>query len=208
MAASTKFRSSVGHKRHHSWPPLQLRPSHLDHHHTYARRTPSDSIDDDPFAFFLSSKDDKDEEEEGYISDWMNARYNDTPRARSESPVGRLPKMQDPGALSPPRDSLRTAISRLAEWLDKMEKMYFSKKPAEPQADERKQKSPEMLPRPLPISPHVRGRKKSRRTSVAMGNRLVRSHSGKPRVWQEPGVSIYPLSEEAELEDVGLGISI
>lgn len=174
MAA--KFRAAPHHRRHYSWPPIRLLPSHLQHHTSFPSRPalvgPMD-IDDDPFAYFVSSpsdpdqrfehsqlipeeQEDEEEEEEAYISDWMNANIEESAsqrrqrqrqrRTRSVSPFGR-------GSRSPllhrrvadERSSYvsaaaaatqiqrpaspTTAIVMLRGWLDRMEKMYFHKKP-------------------------------------------------------------------------------
>ena len=174
------------HKRHHSWPPFRL-------HHSHQKK----EIDEDPFAFFLSTANDG----EQYVVDYMNAdiaTFSPSPRPRSLSPA-KLRKHSRKSLGSPTVN----AILKLKKWIEKMETRYRHRRPS-PSTEE--SLYTEFPTPPMPISPTLRGRRTARRVSQSVGNRTVRSHSERPRVWIEPSYGIWPVMEEQE--DVGLGISL
>ena len=177
------------HSRHHSWPPFRLQHFHQ-----------KENIDEDPFSFFISTSDDVEE----YVVDYMNADIEDVPpRSRSLSPFHRNKSTKS-------RNNPTTAaISRLKKWIEKMETRYFNHRRSPPtDVYKAPYKAPEPLPAspPEPTSPTFRGRKTVQRNSRSVGNRAVRSHSGKPRIWREPSEDIYPVLEVQE--DAGLGIKV
>lgn len=175
------------HKRNHSWPPFRLHNIH-----------PKQNIDEDPFSFFISGSEDVEE----YVVDYMNADIEDVPpRSRSLSPFRRHKKSP-----KSPNTPTTTAIRRLKKWIENMETKYLHHRRSPSPAESFSSPESEPITPPVPISPPLRGRKVIRRASRSVGNRAVRSHSGKPRVWREPSQDIYPVLEEHE--DIGLGIVI
>ena len=184
MATNLLHRSH--HKRHHSWPPFRL-------HHFHQKK----DIDDDPFAFFLSSANDG----EQYVVDYMNAgteTFSPSPRPRSLSPA-RFRKSSHKSHGSP----TISAVLKLKKWIEKMEARYRHRRSSLSPED---MLSTEFPSPPMPLSPQLRGRRTARRVSKSVGDRMVRSHSGRPRVWIEPSRGIWPVMEEQE--DIGLGISL
>ena len=176
-------------RRRHSWPPFGLHPF---------THQPNKNIDEDPFSFFISDQ----EDDEGYVSDYMNADIEIAPRSRSLSPFKKRKKSRGTA------DKNRTAIILLRKWLKRMEAQYFGRGQRSPEAEQEPTISPDLLPQPFPAPPHYRGRKNLRRSTKNVGPypRQVRSHSGRPRIWQEPGYDIWTVTEEQE--DAGLGISL
>ena len=174
------------HKRHHSWPPFRLRAVHH-----------RKNIEEDPFSFFLSAADDDDAEE--YVVDYMNADIRDDSRSRS------LSSLHFPISEAKPHSPATTsAILKLKKWVERMESRLLHHSPgSSPRQDTILQS--ETLS--VPTSPPHRGRRTLRRSSMSIGNRAVRSHSGRPRIWQEPGEDIWPVLEEQE-DAAGLGISL
>ena len=133
-------------------------------------------------------------------------------RARSHSP----PPTDDEASPSyfHPSPTL-TAALKLKDWMQRMEQRYLYWRPARdsPSQPGRKRKaaSPppdvEMHDEKMPVSP-PRGRKTLRRSRGSRGGG-VRNHSGRPRVWRQPDVTIWPLIEdEQEDEPMGLGIAV
>ena len=199
--------SAKQHRRNHSWPPFRL---HLQH---------SKDIDEDPFAFFISS----DNDSAGFMSDHMNADIDIVTRSRSHSPrmAHNKAKLLASGT--------GKSILKLKKWVEKMEVRYFHSKPPQatspslpsvvpdivvPDADASKPclKRPMPLDEPeniveyipVPVSPPLRGRSSRRSSRRPYGNRMVRGHSKRARAWREPGESIWSVMEEEE----GLGIMI
>jgi hypothetical protein len=190
------------HKRNNSWPPFRLDTLHQNQ-----------DINEDPFAFFISPSPDSEAAE--LLFDHMNADIDSEPRSRSLSPS----MVHNQGKLihSP-------AISKLKKWVEKMEIQYFHAKrslrsrhgslltpPETPKSTlgVKRPPSPEQIEPiieavPLPVSPSHRGRRSNRSARRPYGNRMVRSHSKRARVWKEPGDDIWPVMEEQE--DIGLGI--
>lgn len=181
---------SSRHRRHHSWPPFRLQ--------TFAQ-TPS--IDEDPFAFFISASGDL----EGLADDHITADI-ESARPRSLSPF-HLVRRKEPKA---PELSSTTAVSKLRRWIHRLERRYFKYFPQfQPKPSTSPPTftiSPTKAPHNSPISPNIRGRSSSRGATRRFGDNALLSHSPRPRVWKEPSGSIYPVLEEQE--DVGLGISL
>ncbi|MCJ1323637.1 hypothetical protein MMC10_000298 [Thelotrema lepadinum] len=196
------------HKRHHSWPPFKL---HVPH---------KKRIDEDPFSFFLSS----DGDNAGSMVDHMDADIDNSNRSRSHSP--RMFRNKAKLLASPTGRS----ILKLRKWVERMEVRYFHLKRPEPEAPSvvpeitvseadipkpnlKRPASPTELEEieraiPIPLSPPLRGRRSRRSSRRPYGNRMVRSHSKRARVWREPSEDIWSVEEEEEDEDIGLGISI
>lgn len=185
---STVFLASR-HKRHHSWPPFPL----------HASKSTS-RIDENPFAFFISTSDDVD----GLADEHITADIELEPRSRSLSPFHlhrwTVEKSAEPG-------SDRTGFTKLKRWIAKMEKRYFHRRMISP--------PPVLVVSPVrvpqnspnsPNSPNARGRNGLRGSPRGRASGTIRSHSRKPRVWREPGEDMWPLEEEQE--DLGLGISV
>lgn len=174
-------------RKRHSWPPLrQPRASYF-----------KESIDSDPFAYFISPAEDKDI----FINSHLTAGITDGRRSRS---------------LSPARHNVRTVLSevtaassptaKLKRWIERMELRCFR---WSPRISERPMPSPDP-PRPsetvAPVSPPVRGRRDARTSSRNRVSPNQRSKLRRPRVWREPSKDIWPVAEEGE--EIGLGINI
>ena len=174
------------HWRRHSWPPLRM---HIFKH--------AHDIDQDPFAFFLSTTngfDDRDAED-------LTAGVGEAPRARSLSPLHR-----GATATSPNLESAKSPIARLRRWIERMERRYAHRGHASsPEQREASQAIPIPSPR-SPRSPIPRGRRDERLSPSSVARRDMRSYSGRPHVWREPDWDIWPVAEEQE--EYGLGISI
>ena len=188
-----KAPSGRHHQRSHSWPPFHL-------HATPQKK----SIDDDPFAFFISASD-------GPVifpDDSTAAGIEPSPRARSLSPfLSRTHHEPNLAALT-----AASRIAKLKKWIIKMERRYLNYKPPSPSGVPQNspasplQRSPAPpLPR-SPASPQIRGRGNTRGSPRSLASRGTRSHSARPRVWREPSGDIWTVLEEQE--DVGLGISM
>lgn len=190
------------HSRRHSWPPLRL----SNFHH-------KKDINDDPFSFFISPSDDS----ATFIFDHMNADIEPETRSRSLSPS----MIHNKGKIlkSP-------TMTKLRKWVEKMEARYLHTRrsstskvpsllitpPESPMTGIKRPASPEPLEPVIemdyaPVSPPLRGRRSHRTARRPYGNRMVRSHSKRARVWREPGEDIWPVMED-DAEDIGLGISI
>ncbi|MCJ1404534.1 hypothetical protein MMC11_007760 [Xylographa trunciseda] len=180
-----KILTGAHHRRSHSWPPFRV--------HSLER--PKD-IDENPFAFFITTAGGSDEIPE----DSMSAGIEKTPRSRSLSPLYRH-KRQNPDLASL---TVPNPFSRLKRWIQKMEKQYFHQGQLSP--FEVPQNTPESLLPRSPVSPPSRGRGNIRGSPRSLRSLDSRSHSGRPRVWREPSEDIWPVVEEHE--EVGLGISL
>ena len=209
------------HHRRHSWPPFKLHLPHLPHH--AAKKLP---IDDDPQSYFLSPTPSPGgpDADETYIFDYMSASIETSPRARSLSPHRRSASAS-PSYFRPPRHSPTTAaVVKLRKWMQHMEARYLyrrvrqegrspasgqKRKASSPPIDGDRMEGIEEEGSVSPVSP-PRGRKTLRRSRDRAGGR-VRSHSGRPRVWQLPSEDIWPVLEEEQEEDEdahGLGITV
>ena len=176
------------HTRHHSWPPFKL--------HSFTHHTPARTIDEDPFAFFLSASNDLD----GFPDEHITADIEPTPRSRSLSPFP-CRRTQDEES---PEISSTTTIAKLKRWIEKMERRYFHRRPTLLPEPEFKI-SPVRTPPKSPSSPQARGRLDARTRPNSRATRAMRSHSGRPRVWREPNEDIWTVMEEQE--DIGRGIT-
>lgn len=58
----------------------------------------------------------------------------------------------------------------------------------------------------ITVSPPLRGRRPTRSNRRRYGDKAVRGHSQRARVWKAPDEDIWPVPEEQE--DVGLGIKL
>ena len=174
------------HKRRHSWPPLHIHSQKHVH-----------AIDENPFEFFISTP----ESIGADVEDDLTAGIGATPRSRSLSP-SRLHTT----ATSPLLESVSSPIARLKRWIERMEQRYIHHRQI-PIATEPTISPKLSTPEPSsPKSPTARGRRDNRLSPKSGMKRSVRSHSGRPRIWIEPGEDIWPVAEEQE--EVGLGISL
>ena len=212
-----KLQHTNYHKRHHSWPPFKL-----PHHNVK-------NIDEDPFSFFISS----DTDSAGSIvnQDYhMNADIDLAPRSRSHSPrmshnrakllasptgksIIKLKKwvekmeiryfhMKRHQPLTPQSHSILPDITISDADAEQAPDISQSnlKRPASPDELERIEQAI-----PIPLSPPLRGRRTRRSSRRPYGNRMVRSHSKRARVWQEPDEELWPVMEE---DEIGLGITV
>lgn len=165
-------------RNRHSWPPLRKpRSFQVD-----------EKIDEDPFAYFISPAEDRDEFSE---TDLAAGIRDDRWKSRSLSPVypGRQRRFRK--AWSQVADSPTLTLKR---WIERMEKQYFHRRP-----------SSHTLPRPGPLgspspptSPPLRGRRNYRAGAIQRVAPVVRSPPRRPRSWREPSVDIWPVLEELE----------
>lgn len=176
------------HNKRHSWPPLrQSRPLYL-----------KESIDADPFAYFISPADCND----------TDAGIQIKPRSRSLPPFQRKPRI--PLSVS---TTGKSSTARLKGWIGRMEKQYFHRTRSEqppPMIIIVEPKSPPTVPATTPIviprSPPVRGRRDVRSTSSQRVQPNSKTPPRRPRVWREPSSAIWSVAEEDE--NFGLGISV
>lgn len=178
-------------KKRHSWPPLHKQPQ---------KAYFQDFIDEDPFSYFVSDQ----SESSDIFPNGVNAGIENTPRSRSYSPQHRKTLMSTIIPSSP------TTV--LKKWLEKMQLRCFRRSPrGSPPVIQRPMPSPEPFrPSKLPLttSPPVRGRRDFR---VGSANRVTpqgRSKPRRPRAWRAPSAELWPVSEDKEGENVGLGIMV
>ena len=174
------------HKRRHSWPPL----------HTHSPKH-AHAIDENPFEFFISAPGSIGAD----VEDDLTAGINATPRSRSLSP-SRLHHL----ATSPLLESVSSPIARLKRWIERMEQRYIHHRQSPITTEPNISPKLSTLEPTSPKAPAPRGRRENRLSPKSGMRRGVRSHSGRPRIWIEPGEDIWPVAEEQE--DVGLGISL
>lgn len=195
------------HSRRHSWPPFRPYTCNA-----------TNTIDEDPFSFFVSDAPPLNEDLFGHLT----ADIERSPRSRSLSPF----RFRHWRKRSSPEDPSVTAIRRLKGWIARMEQRYFqhprrralSPSPARLSDSSPEPTSPQSSPSsisfsipsppqtPSPRSPPLpRGRTTQVRPNLSR-QRVIRSHSAKPRVWKLPAEEIWPLAEE--LEEIGLGLSV
>ena len=192
--------------RRYSWPPLKL---------IKPRR--EKDIDEDPFSHFLTPIN---YDHARAWDDYMEADIERESRPKSLSPC----TMQN-------RDKVLQgpAIRKLKSWIQRMEARYVYRRtpdtmieeeaslPTPPNSPVQLQSSinkrvafVEMETGPnfdmcnITISPPLRGRRPARSTRRRYGDKVVRSHSKRARVWKEPDEDIWSVPEEQE--DIGLGI--
>lgn len=180
-----KILPSSHHRRSHSWPPFRVHALHF-----------SKSIDENPFAFFISTSDSVDDVSE----ESMSAGIEQMPRSRSLSPL-HIHRNRDPDLTSLTAPS---PFLKLKKWIQRMERQYFHRGLLSP--TEVPQNTPLSPLQRSPVSPQSRGRGNFRGSPKSPKSPNSRSHSGRPRVWREPSEGIWPVVEEQE--DIGLGISL
>ena len=174
---------SKNHQRRHSWPPFRVQALH-----------PLKDMDENPFSFFVSAPD------EPYTTenDSLSAGIERVPRSRSLSPFAAVGENRNNLTLF----AAPTAVEKLKRWIVKMERRYLRHNHFSPL--DVPQNSPCLYLAESSGSPHTRGRGSLRGSPRSVRSRDSRSHSGRPRVWREPGEGIWPVLEEQE--EVGLGI--
>lgn len=174
-------------RKRHSWPPLRMsRTSYL-----------KESIDQDPFAYFVSPASDRDV----YFNDTLSAGIDTRRRSKSHSPPSHSDHFVRFSAI---RASSPTA--KLKKWIERMELRCFHRSA---NTVERPGSSPDLL-RPLetpsPISSIIGGKEGARSSSSLCLSPNGRSRPRRPRSWREPSQGIWPVAEEAE--EIGLGIVV
>lgn len=172
-------------KKRHSWPPLRIsRDSYL-----------IESIDLDPFAYFISPASDGDI----FLKGDPPAGIDPRKRSKSLSPYPRNPRTTLSAATS-----TSSPTAKLKRWIERMELHCFR---WSPRVLERPMPSPDP-PRPpetvVPRSPPARGRRDMRSGSSLRVNQDQRRKPRRPRVWREPSEGIWSVAEERE--EIGLGI--
>ena len=174
-------------RKRHSWPPLRKpRAFYLD-----------ETIDRDPFAYFISPAEDRDI----FLNDQLAAGINDSKRSRSFSPAHR-------GAYSSSAAAWAAVspTARLKKWIERMELRCFHRSPSATPNPMPSPDPPKLLEISHTVSPPLRGRRDVRSNSSHRVRRNTRSHPRRPRAWREPSRDIWPVPEEGE--DVGLGIVV
>ncbi|KAL2047386.1 hypothetical protein N7G274_001407 [Stereocaulon virgatum] len=174
-------------RKRHSWPPLRKPRSFYI----------NESIDEDPFSYFISPAEDRDV----FINSHLTAGINDKRRSRSLSPAKHktITSLAAAAAASSP-------TAKLKRWIERMELRCFRRSSAmceRPMPSPNPQQPPEIV---QTVSPPVRGRRDIRSSSRQRVNHNMRSHSRRPRVWREPSKDIWPVAEEGD--GIGLGISV
>lgn len=187
-------------KKRHSWPQLRRsRYAFVD-----------DTIDSDPFAYFVSPAEDR----LVYIEGNLSAGIYTKQRSRSLPPVhSKRPRLHLSISITS-----KSPTARLKRWIERMEKQYFylshglANEPdpiirvIEPRSEV---SAPTNEPIIVPISPYGRGRQDTRAGSR---NRRVgnngRTPPRRPRAWREPSVEIWSVAEEDEEASLGLGIRL
>ena len=196
-------------KTRHSWPSLR-------HPRTTCKE---DSVDSDPFAYFISPAEDRVE----YIEGSLTAGISNKPRSRPLPPY----YTRKPRTILLVSTSSKSPTARLKRWIERVEKQYFfcSRRNVEVYTyrphqyvhvpdpiiriiePRQKPSVPNTKPVIIPISPAVRGRDNARSGSR---QRRVGNNSRTPprraRVWREPSSGIWSVAEEEEIEIPGLGI--
>ena len=168
-------------RKRHSWPPPRVSRA------TFYK----ESIDSDPFAYFISPASDRDM----YFND-LSAGIDTHRRSRSLSPK-RSRENNMLFSLAP--SSSPTA--KLKKWIERMELRCFRRSPRiseRPMPSPDPPKSPDS---PIPVSPLARGRGDVRSGSA---HRVNRNQQRRPRAWREPSEKIWSVAEEGD--EVGLGI--
>lgn len=172
-------------KKRHSWPPV----------HKSREILFKESIDSDPFAFFISPASDRD----SFLGCDLTAGIDPNKRSKSLSPNLRRPRpILTSHSLS--------STAKLKGWIERMELLCFRKSP---RASERPLPSPDPpsdLETMVPRSSPPRGRNDLRSGSSLRVNQYQRSRPTRPRAWREPSEGIWSLAEEGE--EVGLGIDV
>ena len=184
--------------RRHSWPPFKPLQT------TFGG---GEQIDDNPFAFFISPSEDQD----AFVESDLTAGITQQPRTRSLSPFRCQPHNSPLSA--PPEWRPLAILRRLIRRLEA--RRYSTRRelsPSQPQTRAAPPLGLHLQPGPSPtsppspqVSPRTRGRRDLPSSVGSSQTRQVRSHSGRPRIWREPGEDLWPLAEEGE--DVGLGIT-
>lgn len=175
-------------KKRHSWPPLRVsRKSYFN-----------ESIDSDPFSYFISPASDRD----FFINSDLSAGIDANKRSKSLSPPPLTPRTILSAVTSP----ASSPTAKLKRWIERMELRCFRRSP---RASERPMPSPDPPELPeivAPRSPPIRGRREMRSGSSLRVNQHQRSKPRRPRVWREPSEGIWSLAEEEE--EIGLGILV
>lgn len=176
------------HHSRHSWP--QYKSVGKGARSRNERKSEDFSIDENPFAFFISPPA---EDDALALSDGdFSAGIDTTPAGRPRSPFHHNRPREFPlvtaGGKSP------AAILR--RWIKHMETNH-------PYINRRNQAEEAPV---KPVTPFIapassksdRGREAERSAEVLRGRRQVRSHSGRPRSWREPSADLWPVKEGCE----------
>lgn len=167
-------------RKRHSWPPLRKPMSFYT----------SEKIDEEPFAYFISSADDRDV----FFATGLAADVGSNQRSRSLSPFHKkftTTLSEDEADNSP--------VAKLKRWILRMERNYFHRK-----SPSKETPAIHSLKVPVTSSPPVRGRRDTRTNSSSRVTHSLRSPPRRPRAWREPSMDLWSVAEEQE--DVGLGI--
>lgn len=168
-------------QKRHSWPSLRVTKS------TKA----SPSIDQDPFAYFVSPVFDGEDALQGHLTAGI------TTRRRSQSLPSFHPK---PIYSHTATDKAKRRVAKLKKWIERMQMAYHHYHHTDPVVNAPPPTPPKTLDDLLPTQ---RGRDiQSTATSRVRAN--VRTPPRKPRVWRQPSNNLWPVAEETE--EIGLGI--
>ncbi|MCJ1340574.1 hypothetical protein MMC09_005870 [Bachmanniomyces sp. S44760] len=172
-------------KRRHSWPPVKI---------LMEQRDESNSFDEDPFTFFLST----DDQNEALPEECSNAGVGTDFRAHSTSPVIGKRSVEITA-----RNFTLSWVAHFRRLIRNINRRLFRRRdlvlPKHPDSSQDIYNPPDSRPR----SPVMRGRDDARTGLGPPRHRHLRSHSERPRSWRKPSGDIWPLNEEQE--DNGLG---
>lgn len=171
-------------RKRHSWPAMQAKRPHS--------RT-SASINQDPFAYFVSST----EEQGSVLQTHLTAGIAGRRRSRSLPSIH--PHRRYSRAVT---DKARNRVERLKKWIERMQIVYLHRS------------APTIATHPLPppVAPKTlddflaaeHGRD-IQPTATSRVRATTRTPPRKSRAWRQPSDHIWPVAEETE--EVGLGIT-
>lgn len=168
-------------QKRHSWPPPRVTKS----------SSASSSIDQDPFAYFVSPNLD----DESALQAHLTAGITNRRRSRSLPSFHPKPKHSLPAT-----GRAKRRVARLKTWIDRMQMVYFHQSSSE-----------QVIPTPPPVPPEALEEltlmERGRNTESSATSRIrasTRTPPRKPRAWRQPSDNIWPVFEETE--DIGLGI--
>lgn len=184
--------------RRHSWPPFKTL------HTSFGG---GDKIDDNPFAYFISPI----EDQEAFVDSNLTAGITQQPRTCSLSPFHY--QIHSPPLSTPPEWRPLVILRKLIRRLEaRRHPTHRHLSPSQSQTRAAPPPHSYLKPQPSPPSPpssqgspRIRGRRTLPSSEGSSRIRQVRSHSGRPRIWREPGEDLWTLAEEGE--EVGLGIT-
>lgn len=178
-------------RKRHSWPPLRKPRSFFA----------EDNIDQDPFAYFISSSEDRD----AFVDNDLTAGIDRKRRAHSLSP-----NLHKTRTLSLAVAAASSPTMKLKKWIQRMELRCFHRSPPIMQRPMPSPDTPTLSQMPQTVSPPARGRRDFRVGSSRNHNGHGGRRSARPqRVSRAPSGDIWTIAEEGDSKDeLGLGIIV